>query len=333
MTRVLSEPAACAAAASQVSSDACVPPRSTLDSLGPFDFFEQPVPRRFVHRAAVSEVLLTHFMPDESTDSFKVCAQWPREHSFYRTRAGYHDPLLLSEAIRQTGLLIGHAGYGIPLDHHFIMNRLSFDIDPQGLRRGDAPTDLSFSATCFNLEYRRKQLIGCECTLAVHRDSTRVGTGSYRFVTTSPGVYARMRGQAADPGAREQPAVPGCVEPALVGRDHPADVVLAEIGSRSRWLLRPDLGHPVLFEHAVDHLPGMMLVEAARQAAHRVLQPGHVLVTGMVSEFAKYAELGVLTEVTAQREDAHDDRQTVRVVLTQEGEQVASVLITALVTA
>jgi hypothetical protein len=301
MARVLTEPAVCSTTTQP--SDARVP-RGALDPLGPFDFFEQPVPRRFVHRAAVSEVLVTYFMPDEPSDCFKVYAQWPRDHSFYRTRGGYHDPLLLSEAIRQTGLLIGHAGYGIPLDHHFIMSRLSFDIGPEGLRRGDAPTDLSFAATCFNLEYRRKQLIGCECTLAVHRDSMQVGTGSYRFVSTSPGVYARMRGLAAEAGVREQPVVSCCVEPALVGRDQAADVVL-----------------------------GMLLVEAARQAAHRVLQPGRVLVTGMVSDFARYAELNAPTEVTAHREGPDGDRRTVRVELAQDGEQVASILITALVTA
>lgn len=66
------------------------------------------VPREYVHRAAVSEVLLTGWEaaaepagPDP--DEFAVSAQWPRSHSFFTQSGGYQDPMLLIESVRQIG--------------------------------------------------------------------------------------------------------------------------------------------------------------------------------------------------------------------------------------
>ncbi|WP_260845011.1 AfsA-related hotdog domain-containing protein [Streptomyces sp. SLBN-31] len=53
----------------------------------------------------------------------------------------------------------------------------------------------------------------------------------------------------------------------------PTDVVLSPLGQPHRWQLRVDTRHPVLFDHIVDHVPGMLLIEAARQAATATL--GH----------------------------------------------------------
>ena len=47
------------------------------------------VPRQYVHRAAVSEVLLTGWRPGAAPQTFTVDAQWPRGHSlFAQSRLG-----------------------------------------------------------------------------------------------------------------------------------------------------------------------------------------------------------------------------------------------------
>ncbi|MCZ0971672.1 AfsA-related hotdog domain-containing protein [Streptomyces albulus] len=48
--------------------------------------------------------------------------------------------------------------------------------------------------------------------------------------------------------------------------------------------------HPVLFDHPVDHVPGMLMVEAARQAA-RAVAPHWSLPVALDCSFARYAEL------------------------------------------
>jgi hypothetical protein len=69
------------------------------------------------------------------------------------------------------------------------------------------------------------------------------------------------------------------------------DVVLSPTDARNRWLLRADTRHPVLFEHAVDHVPGMVLIEAARQATAVALDRPHYLPVNLACEFARYTEL------------------------------------------
>lgn len=49
------------------------------------------VPKEFVHRAAVAEVLLTGWRRVDATH-FTVTAQWPRLHGFYSAVQGRHDP-------------------------------------------------------------------------------------------------------------------------------------------------------------------------------------------------------------------------------------------------
>ncbi len=296
------------------------------------DLFEQPVPRRYVHRAAVSEVLLTHFAEDELPNSFRISAQWPRAHGYYRPVDGRHDPMLLTETIRQAGLMVGHVGYGIPLDHRFIMSRISIDLGAEGVDCGGKPTNLVLSVSCINLKYRGRQVIGCEGLVAVYDGSTQVGAGSFRFVSSSPAVYNRMRASAGLTEPRpEVPAPLPAVAPELVARLTASEVVLADAAPGEGWLLRCNPEHPILFDHPVDHVPGMVLMEAARQAAHRLLQPAGVTLTGMVGDFDQYAELHLPTEIRAHLEAPLSDGSVmVRVVMTQAGGQVASILATAL---
>lgn len=76
--------------------------------------FTTTVPKEFVHRAAVAEVLLTDWCRENDT-RFVMAGQWPRGHSFFTpVGEGYHDPLIAAETIRQAGILLAHAEFGIP---------------------------------------------------------------------------------------------------------------------------------------------------------------------------------------------------------------------------
>jgi len=285
-------------------------PLDTLSAVradGRPEFFEQPVPRRFVHRQAVSEVLLTGFAAD-GEDRFLVAAQLPRGHSFYRSHGGRHDPILLAETIRQTGLMIGHAGYGVPFGHAFIMDRLSYRIDAEGLRCGSAPAELVLAVTCHDVRRRGSRPASLSFTVELHRGLERIGTGTGSLTCLSPAVYARIRGlggyhapspdgPAALDGAASPAALPTAVRPESVGRTSVEDVVLAELpgGPEGSWLLRADQSHPVLFDHPVDHLPGMVLVEAMRQALYA--RTGPVGPTELDVSFHAYAALDVPTVV------------------------------------
>ncbi|WP_329615443.1 hypothetical protein OG244_22100 [Streptomyces brevispora] len=102
-----------------------------------------------------------------------------------------------------------------------------------------------------------------------------------------------MRGEYADLGrsvARALPLAPP-MPPARVERDEFTDVVLSPTGSPRLTQLRVDLTHAVLFDHRVDHAPGMLLLEAARQSAHSMTRPRPMAIVAMETVFTRYAEL------------------------------------------
>lgn len=70
----------------------------------------------------------------------------------------------------------------------------------------------------------------------------------------------------------------------------------------------------MLFDDPVDHVPGMLLLEAARQAAHAACAPsGPVLVSSMEVSFNRYVEFDTPCLIDARSEPTTGPDSTVRV--------------------
>ncbi|MFC4589474.1 ScbA/BarX family gamma-butyrolactone biosynthesis protein [Sphaerisporangium corydalis] len=289
--------------------------------------FEQPVSRHLVHRAAVSEVMITGWRPfDEKTTI--LAAQWPRTHSFHRPVGGRHDPLLIAETIRQAGLVVSHAELGCPLDHQFLLWELSYEADLGDLTIGTGPTNLVLRFTRSQVRHRGRNLAGLRAHVDLYRDGRLVGMGEGAFDCVSRAAYDRLRA-AARPGGPPAP-LPEPVAPALVGRDRPEDVVLGPAGLDDAWLLRVDPAHPVLFDHTVDHVPGMALMEAMRQAAMLLVQPAPVTPAKLYASFNRYVELRDPAIVRAHPEEVLACGDVpVRVTIEQYGTTASSGLVVA----
>jgi len=278
------------------------------------------VPKEFVHRASVSEVMLTDWSRS-GDDSFTVAAQWPRGHSFFANVDGCHDPLIAAETIRQAGILLAHTEYAVPLGHHFLASDLSVHVRAQHCRVGWSPAALELRVTCSEVKRRGKALLGLRISVQIHRDGHLAATGGGSLTIIAPRVYQRLRAERL--GEDGRPQVIGLTAPEppqLVGRTSPMDVVLSPIGEPHRWQLRVDTRHPVLFEHRVDHVPGMVLLEAARQAAAATL--GHAsLPHDITSHFLRYVELDTPCMIEACRlaTGRTDREETVLVSAHQEG--------------
>ncbi|MFF8289678.1 ScbA/BarX family gamma-butyrolactone biosynthesis protein [Streptomyces sp. NPDC016309] len=288
------------------------------------------VPKEFVHRAAVAEVMLTDWRRLDDTH-FHVTGQWPRGHSFFSAIDGHHDPLLAAETIRQIGSLLAHAEFGVPFGHHFLMWDLEYTVVPEHVLVGDAPAALDIDVVCTEVKRRGDNLTGLRYTAVIRRGGQVAVTGSASYTCTSPAVYRRLRaGRGAADG---RPPIPltAPASPQSVGRTSPMDVVLSPIGEESRWQLRADSRHHVLFDHPVDHVPGMVLLEAARQAAAAALGDGGTFPLAMTGRFTRYAELDTPCMVGAEvlPEPTAAGHRLVRVTGHQEGEDVFSATVTA----
>ncbi|MFJ6781941.1 ScbA/BarX family gamma-butyrolactone biosynthesis protein [Streptomyces yangpuensis] len=259
------------------------------------------VPKELVHRAAVAEVMLTDWQRLDDTH-FKVSAQWPRGHSFFTPIGGeHHDPLIAAETMRQIGPLLGHAEFGVPLGHQFVLWDLDIAVAPPNMRVGSAPAALDIEVTCTEIKQRGRHLSGLRILTVFRRDGQIAATGTGSFSCLAPGVYQRIRGEHARIGDRTPLPLTAPALPQSVGRTSPMDVVLSPIGEPARWQLRADTRHPVLFDHAVDHIPGMVLLEAARQATAAVLGRSTYIPHSISSEFHRYAELDSPCFIEARR--------------------------------
>lgn len=293
------------------------------------------VPREFVHRSAVSEVLLTGWEADPGAwgdrparpDAYVVTAQWPRGHALFAPAGGYQDPMLLIESVRQVGSLLAHAEYGVPFGHQFLMWDMSFTTTPEALAVSPSATEVELRTVCSDMVRRGGKLVSMRYEVTVWRDGAPLATARAGFNCIAPAVHRRLR--AGRPTTTTQ-APPPAIAPAGVGRIDPRDVVLAAPrgtdgagGTVHRWELRVDTGHPILFDHPVDHAPGMVLLEAARQAARAVTGLPDALPISLDSSFARYAELDspCWIEAVAGRPDAAGD-VPVRVHGTQGAETV-----------
>ncbi|MDI3390592.1 ScbA/BarX family gamma-butyrolactone biosynthesis protein [Streptomyces sp. B-S-A8] len=242
------------------------------------------VPKEYVHRASLAEVFLTGCeKTDEST--FALTGQWPRAHTFFNNPASRsHDHLQAVETIRQIGIFLAHSEFGIPLGYQFVMRDISATTYPEYLGIGHTPSDLAIE-TVFTKE-RRDTVLGVEIT--IRRDEHVVAIGSGHFTCVSPAAYRRLRGSALMTEIDYQPTGQ---TPSDYGRTLPIDLVLAPTEHHNLWRLNPDPSHPVMFDHGGDHMPGMVLLEAARQAACALLGPDtSVLPTTTVNRFQRYTE-------------------------------------------
>ncbi|MFG2551310.1 ScbA/BarX family gamma-butyrolactone biosynthesis protein [Streptomyces sp. NPDC048581] len=264
------------------------------------------VPRQLVHRASVAETLLTGGTSTD-TDRFTVFAQWPRAHQLHVSpdRSAY-EPLLVAETVRQAGTLLAHTAYEVPLGHKFVLKEMRFSTHPEHLAVGSAPAELAIHITVSDIDRRGGRVAGFRYDADVRIGGERVATAHTAATWTSDAVYRRLRGGRSAATVSALPVPPG-LPPAAVDRALPADVVLAPSGDPDRWRLRVDTAHAVFFDHPLDHVPGMLLLEAVRQAVSARTRNGRRTPVSFRTVFHQYAELDQPIWIeAADGRDAHD---------------------------
>ncbi|MEH0574054.1 MULTISPECIES: ScbA/BarX family gamma-butyrolactone biosynthesis protein [Streptomyces] len=244
------------------------------------------LPKELVHRPRVDDVLLTDWQRLDD-ERFSVAANWPHAHEFFVPLQGKHAPVLIVETLRQAAILLCHTEFAVPLDHHFLMRDLHYRSHPEHLDVTDTATELRLDVVCRDIRRRGRRLTATDCRMTVRHGARTVATGGGRLSISTPQAYRRLRG-AFSPAESAAPVIP--VAPALVGRTEPVHVALAPTREPGRWQLRGDTGNVTLFGRAADHYPGMLLVEAAHQAATALLTPDPFYPASFTIDFHRYAE-------------------------------------------
>lgn len=151
--------------------------------------------------------------------------------------------------------------------------------------------------------------------------------------------HAQRQGPALSTADMADRSHPAQVPAHLVGRVHPMNVVLADprsTGHGHSALVSPRFGNRALFDHEYDHLPALILTEAARQMVLLLAAGGSVdgpvvagaggpVVAGIDARFSRFAELDAPVIATTAVTGLPGDR--VPVVFTQESTQIAEVTV------
>jgi hypothetical protein len=277
--------------------------------------FARTLPREWVHRLAVAEVLLTDYArAGEAT--FLVGAQWPRRHGMYcADHLGRHDPSLLLESVRQAGILLATRCFDVPHDHSLVLKDLSCAIaDWSGFEVGTTPADILLTVDLDERRFARNTLAGMRLSVQARRGGRLIAKASGAMSCLTPRAHARLRASHRPATnlswqGEARAATAARVAPSRVGRELASDVLLNEPITHGETLVfdvRVDTTHPTLFDHPLDHLPGMLQLEAIRQATLYAATSGGGhgprSIAAWSTSFLRYGDLDRSTQCKTRRE-------------------------------
>lgn len=267
--------------------------------------FDAPVPGWLVHRRTGEQVLLTDWRA-VGGNGFRCAARLPAAEGFERPASGRYSSLLLAECVRQAGILVAHAGYDVSPNVHFVMRGLRINLAGD-LTRSDSPCDLVLDAVVHDLARSGPRVRGFVIDVAFRRRGELVASGSGSVSFAPPAVYTRLRWGSDLPRAPGPAAYAAPVDAESVGEQHLRNVVLGDPGAPRPWPLRVPADHPILSGHALDHVPGMLVLEAIQQAGRARLQWSRAHLTRVDARFMHYLELDEQATLSTHVTHRHGD--------------------------
>lgn len=266
---------------------------------------DRTVPRNLVHRRSVHEVFLTDY-EQVNDDEMIAAAEIPRTHKYFndhvRNPSG-PDPLLLIEISRQSGIVMTEEFLGAPSGTQLVLLSLSgtffkelFEQHGERIAFVTVTTDVVAKRIVKGVPKR----VTIQCT--VRDEDTELGQFVFSYQCWPKALYSRKRGDLPLSDTYEQ-ASASLVRPALVDRRLSENVLLSPLGIddySSRYKVVMDYAHGSMFDHPLDHVPGMAQLEAIRQVVQLELSNDerHDLINSpkpvrFSAQFRDFAELGV----------------------------------------
>lgn len=224
--------------------------------------------------------------------SFTVGAQWPRTHVFYRQDAGAIDSALVAETLRQATIYLAHQFFEVPLGSHFVMSGMRFALDGLPPAVGLWPVEVVLQISVGDVRRGSTGLTAMRTKIAFWHGNRVIARGEGDLTVLSATIYPRVRAATSVSRAGRHGA----------GVSAPGPDRVVATGTVGEWELLLDPTDPVFFDHPIDHVPGMLIVEAVRQIAR--LTSGFLDgdLGQLSANFLRYLELTekTLLTVTAQ---------------------------------
>lgn len=305
---------------------------------------DRTVSRQLVHRATVAEVFLTDFVSLTDT-KFQAAAQVPPGHFYYgdhTTRPAHHDSLAVFESIRQMLLCAIQVQHGVSGETKCITAEAELSMAGP-LPSAGGPLDLLLLGEASLVKTREDTVsrVVHEVTARTF-DGAEVGRARVDTALRAGDAYEKLRMRYRTTPPPTTAALPATspedpVSPHMVGRSDPRNVVIAGIANDDGALtacLHVPVAHPGMFDHPHDHVPGPVLMEAARQVCLLLAQeqlglsPARLYLQQVRASYARFAELDsdILVRASLMPGTVGSDSRTVRadVTFVQGGEAITT---------
>lgn len=276
--------------------------------------FDATVSRRLVHREFIDHVLLTDILRLEE-QRFLCGARIPQSHGYFNEGGGphvYSGILLSAEMGRQAGIAISHHFLGVSTSLRYILRRLSCTLERPVLSLVTDPqtANVVMEIRLRDCSYRRTgELVGLVMECVSYRAGERMQHAVGEWIFVPDGVYQKLRGRTPDRATGSPPRAER-IEPSAVGRRRPDNVVISPLAEGAGGLLEADLvvdpNHPYFFEHKLDHVSGMLLLEGCLQVGTAMAgrrcgwAPREIVCEAFEARFHRFAELETPVKLAAR---------------------------------
>jgi hypothetical protein len=272
--------------------------RAVIDTSAPVS--EPDTIRTLVHKRFPENVLLTGIRAC-ADDRFICTGRIPTAHPLFNDggRTPREDILFYTEVGRQGSLAVSHAYLNVGLDDVFIFERSEAAIT-------DAIWRLPSTADTVEIEIKIRETVKRKnvVTRVIADHSMTVGgehvfTGTGRWTIQSAAIFKRLRRGTAEASAPAEPPRTAAVSNRVI-----APLETNGDGAIGSSLI-VDTTHPFFFDHACDHVPGMLLLEGFAQMALGVCASSgaaspRMAVMGYDADFTQFVECTLPTSLTAR---------------------------------
>jgi hypothetical protein len=236
------------------------------------------VPKELVHKWSIDEAFITDFAVTSDRDML-MGVQLPRAHGFYcefPLQRRQPDLALIVEVCRQACFVVAHEQFDIPVEgnnYQFLFQELDAELADGEPLDTTRPVNAILESNVERVWRRGEELSGLLWNFVMKVNDEELASVRIRMTWIERTKWREMRdfirkGRGL-PARLVMPEPPTTtVSPQSVGRVNPENVVLANLAHGddvSTATIRADIRHPVLFDHPIDHIFGMVQLEAARQ--------------------------------------------------------------------
>lgn len=279
---------------------------------------DRPLDRRLAHKHAFEQVFITDWTYDEGDSWCTVAGRLPLAHGrLSDSAAPYHDILLIAETVRQAGLVVAaevlHVGDG----RQFLLREIKVDLDPveHARRHRDNCEVLIGLDSNSKVKVRPdRSLAGGFLCAQVAIGGRRAGVCEVVGAWVPDEFYEGLRGGDAARTPSPLTPVPREERELRTGKVSPANSAITHIRANAEprgyeSLLVVDVDDPTFFDHPLDHVPGLCLLEGMQQTAIAAgceeLGADHseLLVSAIQMKFSRIAEFQPQVRCTVELDD------------------------------